>query len=166
MNNKIALGIDIGNVIIEHRGRDPQGKDKLLYDNDYSRLFATVGAMVAIEKLNKYFNGNVCLISKLPESSEIKVVNWLKDNKFFEQTGMSKNVFFIRERKGKYNICERMGITHFIDDRLEVLSHMITTVPNLYLYNPDEEEVYESWIFREYVSICKDWNEIIKSIIK
>jgi hypothetical protein len=39
----------------------------------------------------------------------------------------------VREREEKADICERVGITHFVDDQLEVLVHL-TSVPYRYLF--------------------------------
>ena len=136
--SKPVLGVDIGNVIINFRTSDPD--DKALFEERYSTIPASDGVFVALKALNDRFNGNVYLISKCTEWAEPKIAIWLKDNGFFEKTGIDPhNIFIVRERKDKDAICRKLGVTHFIDDRLEVLSHMIESTPNLYLFQPRDE---------------------------
>jgi len=127
-----VLGVDIGNVIIEHR-HIMDTMDETLWNEKYSELPAVTGVFESLKKLNdEIFHGNIYLVSKLKEEQDKRTLAWLKDNKFFEKTGFDpKNLFFCRERVDKEKICRENNITHFVDDRLEVLSHMIGVVPNL-----------------------------------
>jgi hypothetical protein len=45
-------------------------------------------------------------------------------------------VRFCLQRPEKALHCRELGITHFIDDRTDVLEAMIGVVPNLYLFGP------------------------------
>lgn len=159
-----ALGIDVGNVIINHRAVDSE--DKTLYEEHYSTIQAEEGVFKAIKKLNdEKFNGNIFLISKGTPWAQEKIQSWLKNNDFYVKTGVkSENVLFCTERHEKNNICKDKGITHFIDDRLEVLGYMIGTVPNLFLYRPDQEEITANKEFLPKVTTVKNWTEVLERI--
>lgn len=162
--NNGALGIDIGNVIINHRLTDKD--DKTLHEERYSTIPASEGVFDAIEKLNsEKFNGNIFLISKCTPWAQEKILSWLTDNDYYTKTGVNpNNVFFCRERHEKDKICKDNNITYFIDDRLEVLSHMIETVPHLYLYQPDQAEIDEYRQFLPKVTRVENWDDVLKVI--
>lgn len=165
MNPKQALGVDIGGVIINHRLSDPN--DKTLHEERYSTIPACEGVFDALNKLNDYFKGEVYLISKCSEWAEKKILEWLKDNDFYSKTGINpEHIAFVRERHEKDAVCQRLGITHFIDDRLEVLSHMVESTPNLFLFQPNEDEVKEFEKFLPKVTRINGWDEVLKNIIK
>jgi len=164
MNDHQALGVDIGNVIIDHRSTDPN--DMKLHEERYSTIPASTDAFEAIHKLNTYFNGQVYLISKCTPWAEEKILAWLSDNDFYKKTGVNtKNVRFVRERHEKDAICQKLGITHFIDDRLEVLSHMVRSTPNLFLFQPDKIEIEEFKQFLPDVTVVSDWKDVLSEII-
>ena len=64
-------------------------------------------------------------------------MRWFDHHRFFERTGIdSRNVRFCLKRPQKALHCREIGITHFIDDRADVLEAMMGVVPNLYLFGP------------------------------
>ena len=164
MENEQALGVDIGNVIINHRLSDLD--DKTLHEERYSTIPASEGVFEAMKTLNTYFSGQVYLISKCTPWAQEKILAWLSDNDFYNKTGVdSKNVHFVRERHEKDAICQKLGITNFIDDRLEVLSHMIKSTPNLFLFQPDKVEIEEFKQFLPNVTVVADWKDVLGKII-
>lgn len=52
----------------------------------------------------------------------------------------STHVRFCRDRAGKVPICRELRITHFIDDRADVLGHLEGTVPRLYRFAAGGDE--------------------------
>lgn len=158
-----AFGVDIGNVIINHRLSDPN--DTTLHEERYSTIPAVEGAVSALKLLNEKFNGEIYLISKCTEWAQEKILAWLQDNNFYDQTGINpEHVLFCRERKEKEGICRTYHITHFIDDRLEVLSHMIGTTPHLFLFQPKESEVEEFKEFLPKVTRVESWDEVLQQV--
>jgi len=166
MNNTKALGVDIGNVIIDYRPIIGT-KDETLWNEKHSDLLPAENMFDCLKELNEgKFKDSIFLVSKLKVEQDSRTLAWLKDNKFFEKTGINpKNMFFCRERSDKEKICRENGITHFVDDRLEVLSYMIGVVPNLYLYQPDEEEVRQFKQFLPKVIRVTDWLDLTKRLI-
>jgi hypothetical protein len=162
---KEALGVDIGNVIINHRPI-MDIVDETFWKEKYSTIPAEDDVFECLRKLNSdRFQGNVFLISKLKEEHENRTLLWLKDNKFFEKTGIKpENMFFCRERSDKDRICRENNISYFVDDRLEVLSYMIGNVPNLFLFRPDTKEVAEFNQFLPDVIRFESWRELFEKI--
>lgn len=160
----LSLGVDIGNVIINHRLADHN--DASLYNDRYSSIPTAIGAFVSLKTLNAgKFRGAVYLISKCNVWAQEKILHWLRDNDFYKVTGISeKNVLFCRERHEKAEICVAIGITYFIDDRLEVLAAMAGKIPHLFLYQPDQKEIDEYRQFLPMVTVVEDWAEIVDQI--
>lgn len=160
----LSLGIDIGNVIINHRLIDKN--DKTLLEKHYSTIPAVDGVFDAIKKLNKEkFHGDIFLISKCTPWAQEKILAWLKDNDFYGKTGVEQgNVYFCRERHEKEKICRELGVTHFVDDRLEVLSHMVEKIPNLYLFQPCQSEVSEHVKYLPNVHMVENWGQLLREI--
>lgn len=149
------FGVDIGNVIIENRGTTEEYRQKY-----YLSIPPVSGVFSVLKKLNNTHPGNVYLISKCKKEAEKHILEWLHAHDFFKETGLAiENIFFVRERKDKVAICKQLGITHFVDDRLEVLSHMIGTVPYLFLYKPKEEEVLQFKEFLLEVTVINKWED-------
>lgn len=163
--NKEALGVDIGNVIIDHRMMDKKNKDN--WQERYLASPPVEGVFESLKILSEQkFKNNIFLVSKCREDAEVLINIWFNKHDFFNKTGIKpENVFFCKERSEKEKICRENNITHFIDDRLEVLGHMINVVPNLYLFQPDENEVEEFIHFLPKVNKVENWAEIIEKII-
>lgn len=160
-----TLGVDIGNVIINHRLSDPN--DKAFHEEYYSTIPETKDVFASLKILNEYFDGRVYLISKCSEWAQEKILHWLADNHFYQKTGIKRDhAYFVRERHEKDGVCRKLGITHFVDDRLEVLSHMIESTPHLFLYQPNKDEVHTFAAFLSKVTVVEDWKEIVEKITK
>lgn len=158
---KKALGVDIGNVIINNRLNDLKNLD----ESGYAALPVVDGAFDSLKILNDHFLGEVYLISKCTQWAEEQILIWLKAHDFYSKTDINKrHVHFVREKHEKDVICKKLGITHFIDDKLEVLSHMIGSTPNLFLFQPDETEVNLFSQFLPNIQRVESWNEIIQKI--
>ncbi len=153
-----VLGVDVGGVIID---RINDGTDTSFFSTNYLKTTAVPGAVTALRRLvQERFAEKVFIVSKCGKNTEAKTIEWLHHNKFFEQTGISPNhVRFCRTREGKAPICQELGITHFVDDRLEVLSHL-TTVPHKFLFQGNPNEVHKFERHLASVHQVAAWTEI------
>jgi hypothetical protein len=83
------------------------------------------------------FGGQVWVISKCGERIQDRTLRWLDHNDFFPRTGIAPgNVRFCRRRADKAGHCADLGITHMVDDRLDVHVALRGLVPYLYLFGP------------------------------
>ena len=138
--NEHRLGIDIGRVIISS-GEGPG--DTAFLGSSLEAALKTppmTGAFEQIAKLVERFEGRVWLVSKCGPSVEQKTKRWLTAQRFYQATGVPQgNLRFCRERPQKADHCRQLRITHFIDDRLDVLEHLRPLVPHLFLYGPQKD---------------------------
>ncbi len=123
-DTKKVLGVDIGNVIINNRLNDPEMNE--VTEAVYAAFPPSEGAFDALKTLNDHFHGQVYLLSKCTEWAQEQILLWLKAHNFYAKTGIKEsNVYFVRKRPEKDGVARKLGITHFIDDRLEVLGHLL-----------------------------------------
>lgn len=157
------LGIDVGGVIIDRKKNDQS--DTSLFGPNYLKAHAVEGAFQSIKQLHGLFGGKVFIVSKCGQNIERKTREWMEANRFHEETGVPKeNLRFCRARADKAPICEALGITHFIDDKLEVLSYL-RSVPRKYLFGPSLTEM-ETW--KEHlpdVRVVSTWDEIVALLL-
>ncbi len=150
------IGIDIGRVLT---GPTVDGVA------DTSFLGTTVaeamhsppatGAFAFIEELVRRYDGRVWLVSKCGASVERKTRIWLEFQRFHETTGVPRShLRFCRERHQKADHARELGLTHFIDDRVDVLRHLRGLVPHLLRFGEDGDPC-PAWAVP-----VRDWNEV------
>ncbi|OHV34131.1 MULTISPECIES: hypothetical protein [Pseudofrankia] len=132
------LGVDVGGVLTSRAADD---QDTSFFSSQPMLTPAVAGAFDALTTLAAGpFAGRIHIVSKCGPKIAALTREWLGHHEFFERTGIpSANLHFVRRRPEKAPVCARLGITHFIDDRLDVLVHM-TTVPHRYLFLGDAPE--------------------------
>ncbi len=159
-----VLGVDIGNVIINNRIANWQNGFR---EGGYSAIPSVEHAFESLRRLsNERFGDRIVVISKCSLESQPKVLTWLIDNDFYNKTGISPDrIFFCLERFEKEKLCKDHSVTHFIDDRLEVLGYLINTVPHLYALNPDKEELETFKEFLPKVTVMGDWDKILEELL-
>jgi hypothetical protein len=137
------LGIDIGRVLIAAEGTD--GADTSFIGGSLEDALNTPpyeGMFEAVAPLVDRFEGRVWLVSKCGPSVQAKSRAWLRHHRFFERTGIPPgNLRFCLQRPQKADHCRELRITHFIDDRTDVLHHLEGIVPNRYLFGPQRKPV-------------------------
>ncbi|HEY7064312.1 MAG TPA: hypothetical protein VII06_22740 [Chloroflexota bacterium] len=156
------LGVDVGGVIID---RVDDAADTSFFGDNYLQTTAVPGAFAALERLNAgRFAGRVYLVSKCGARVQAKTLAWLQHHGFYAATGIApEHVHFCRKRADKADVCAALGITHFVDDRLEVLSYL-ETVPALYLFRPDADEVARYADFLPQVRQVASWDELLAEL--
>jgi hypothetical protein len=137
------IGIDIGNVII---GSDTDQPD-LMFSDRYLEAPEMAGAFEAIARLVELYTPDcVFLVSKCFPKMQQKSSHCLQAKDFFGQTGVDPgNVHFCLHRPEKAEICVRLGLTAFVDDRYTVLKHLepLAYIEDLILFAPGKSELSE-----------------------
>lgn len=164
MNIVQRLGVDIGGVIID---RINDGTDTSFFGSGYLRTTAVPGAFDALRQLvAERFGDEVYLVSKCGTNIRKKTEQWLAHHRFFERTGILQNhAEFCPTRPGKAAICTRLKITHFIDDRLEVLGYL-PMVGERYLFRPNPDEVRKFSQHLAGVRRVDAWSEVLLELLK
>lgn len=156
------LGIDVGGVLTKKGGSDA---DTFLFGPNYLNAPAVDGAIEAINALNtSQFAGNMWIISKCGHKVQCRTREWLKARNI-DLIIPENKWFFCKKRHEKAPIAKDLGITHFIDDRLEVLSYM-TSVRNRYLFQPEKHEVEPRKEHLSSVKIVTDWPALQTILMK
>lgn len=153
----MILGIDIGRVIIGGDGKD----DTSFFTNGFLLTPELPGAIDSIAKLVPMFDA-VYLVSKCGAKVQHKSKTWLYWYKFSQRTGIPEDNFrFCLTRPEKAPICKELGITHFIDDKLDVLEHMNGIVANRFLFRGKPKDVQRSR-YDSGITQVVSWDAILK----
>jgi len=135
MNTNGILGIDLGNTIIKNRQVLPDA-------------FRVIRRLI-----DERFGVNVHIVSRVNPEQEIRARAFVTSEHFKSQLSIPlSRVHFCRERREKGPICKRIGITHFIDDRPEIMAVMPPSVVRKILFDPDETDL------RQFASRLGDFN--------
>ena len=74
-----------------------------------------------------------------------RTLQWLDHHDFYRRTASRRQRVLLRLAADKAGHCGELGITHMVDDRLDVHAALRDLVPNLYLFGPQEHEPPE-WV--------------------
>lgn len=131
------LGIDIGRVIIDGSSH-PNGGDTAFFNGDHATMLATPEMPDAIETITRLvaeFEGQVWLVSKCGERVKRRSLRWLHHRDFFERTGIPRqNTRFCRKRPEKRDHALELGLTHFVDDKIDVHRAVGDIVDHCFLF--------------------------------
>lgn len=162
MNSEPRLGVDFGRVI--HGGLPAPGDDDTAFlDGSFEEALAspaTEGVYDVLPGLVQAFEGRAWIISKCGDRIRKRTLAWLDHHDFYARTGLpEENVRFCRKREEKAGHCAELGITHMIDDRLDVHRAIREIVPYRYLFGSEKGP--------EWVRHLPDWRavEIIRADI-
>jgi hypothetical protein len=158
------IGIDIGRVIMAPVNGGKADTSFLSGSLEMAMLTPpSPGAFEGVKALVTAFNGRTWLISKAGPNVQQKTKLWLRHWDFYAATGLPpEQVRFCVERHQKAEHCRQLKITHFIDDRLDVLEAIRDDVPHLYLFGeqPRLEEI-PSWTVH-----VADWEKATNAVFR
>ncbi len=131
------IGIDIGRVVIcptdEIKGADTSFLSAS--PEQAMRIPPAPGAERLIRTLVEHTGGNVWYVSKAGPRIQNLTQAWFRHNHFHDRTGIPPaRLRFCLKRHEKRGIAQQLRLTHFVDDRLDVLEPMRGLVPHLYLF--------------------------------
>ena len=124
-----VLGVDVGGVLVD---RDAENSDTSFFGDRPMDTPAVAGALNALRTLAPLFDYRVHIISKAGPKIAALSRQWLGQHGFTEIISPACT-WFVRRRPEKAPICADLGITHFVDDRPDVLD-ALTTVTHRYLF--------------------------------
>jgi hypothetical protein len=160
---KGRIGFDIGRVIV---GGDGEGREDTIFSDRYLETPPIEGAIEAIARLvTERFGPHAHLVSKCGANVQARTRQWLDHHRFYERTGIAEGcVHFCRKRHEKGPICTRLGITHFVDDRVEVLAHIDRSVRK-YAFRPAPRELERSRDACGPFRTANDWDDILADLL-
>jgi hypothetical protein len=131
------VGIDIGRVIMAPTDAEGRADTSFLHGSETDAMETPPcdDAFRVIAELVRRTKGNVWLVSKAGPRIQKLTLAWLVHWKFHATTGVGpEQVRFCRERRDKAVHARQLRLTHFVDDRLDVLEHLRGKVERLYLF--------------------------------
>jgi len=117
-------------------------------------------ALEVIIRLLNEKHTHVYIISKANPEQRKMVETWLQNNDFYNRSGLpEEHVYFCEKRPEKANICRRLGVTHHIDDRPEVMAHLDKDIKK-FMINPVPKDVVKFYNRIHNAKIVTNWLEI------
>lgn len=138
------VGVDIGRVIIAAVASGGRADTSFIggTEEDAMRTPPVNDAFRVVARLVERTGGNVWLVSKAGPRIEALTRRWLVQWRFLAATNVpDTNVVFCRERRDKADHAVRLRLTHFIDDRVDVLEHLRAVMKDLYLFGHQAPDV-------------------------
>lgn len=137
MNQPRVLGVDIGGVVIA-RSSTREHEDTSFFGHRYLETPEVPGALATLASLTG--SGRfafVHFVSKAGEAVARKTREWLAHHDAHAVTGIQPTrLHFCRARHEKRDICTSLGVTDFIDDRIDILQNLDGAVARRYLFAP------------------------------
>ncbi len=163
MPKKKIIGIDVGGVILNFIPY--LGTDKHFGGGNYLETPEVPDSIEFVKELYETHDGNVYLVSKHKAGGPNRILEWLHHRDFFNRTGMPESHFYpCKERHEKAPIIKSLGITHFVDDRAEILESIIDIVPNLYWFQALGENKEDYKQVSSNFTFVENWNELMPLI--
>jgi len=158
----VVLGVDVGGVIIERAGDDD---DTSIFGPSYldtPPVADAFDALAALARAGGRFADAVWLVSKCGPEVERRTREWLAYRRFHERTGIPpERLRFCRTRADKAPIAAALSLTHFVDDRLEVLGYL-GSVDHRFLFRPHPDEVARFARLLPQVTVVYGWLELTR----
>lgn len=158
---KEGFGTDIGRVLAEHATMELLGQPgRHLAVPEIDGSFDALG-LIRRER----FPDSTFVISMCDEQTEVRSKEWLAHREFTARTGVAwDHIIYCRTFAEKALIAARLGLTVFVDDRSEVLSHF-NNGEKLFLFRPDEQECAPFSQHLKKMTKVQNWQQIVASTI-
>jgi hypothetical protein len=158
-----ALGVDVGGVIV-HLAGDETGAS-LLGDRPLEAR-EVPGSLESLHLLQTgAFRGQVFIVSKAGPNVQERTRAWFEHIRFHEQTGIPEHhLHFARHDADKAVVCERLGITYFVDDSIAVLSHLDPVV-HRYLFTGGQRSDAAPPAPRAWAMPTDNWAELTQLLL-
>jgi len=155
---KVAvIGLDIGGVITEPP--DNPGREDAFTGTDHLLVPKVKDSFAVIGELTK--RHRVVIISRAGPTVQRKTDEWLCHHEFFKKTGVRQlDIHYTLTRDEKTRVARKEDVTHFVDDKLEVLGFMMGIIPNLYAFRAPPFHKNKMPYIATQVTHVDSWQEL------
>ncbi len=155
------IGIDIGRVLMCPT-TEQDGPDTSFLAGNLEQALSIPPANLSLDvvrHLVETTEGRVWLVSKAGKRIRERTQQWFVRHDFFASVGMQPNqVHFCFKRHEKRPIAEQLRLTHFIDDRVDVLGHLRSVVSHLLLFGVQDQPAPD-WTIH-----VRDWRAVYEHL--
>lgn len=163
MTRPATLGLDVGGVLVD---RVAEGSDTSFFGDRPMDTPPVPGALEAVDRLVEVFSHRVHIVSKAGPKISALTRRWLGEQGLTSARAIAPgNVHFVRKRPAKAPICEQLGITHFVDDRADVLDHL-AAVENRYLFSGGLGDNDLPTVIPDGVILVETWPRLVDLLIR
>lgn len=158
LHSTSRLGVDVGGVLLGASTDDSERDTTFLSAPDHVAvsLPPVAGAFETVREAVRVTGGQVFVVSKCGARIEKLTRAWLEHQRFFERTGVTREQLeFVRTRPDKRVVACRLGLTHFVDDREDVLRSMVGLVPSLVWFGAGARSTGELVPGRDWVAAAR-----------
>lgn len=153
-----VIGVDIGGVLVDRRYHD---EDTSFFGSRPLDTPPVRGCFVGLRRLVELANGNVHIVSKAgPRVADLSM-QWLRHHEVLRYLPESQ-IWFVDRREHKAFYAEELGITHFIDDRIDVLA-VLTGVSHRILFTGTALEAAPERVPR-WAHRCATWDQLTRYV--
>ena len=122
-----VLGLDVGGLLA---ARATEYADTSFFGFRPMETPGVPGAREAVARLSALFEHRHSVVSKAGPKVAALIREWLGLHGLLGPSMIpAANLFFVRQREDKGPICKKLGVTHFVDVRLDVLTALLTVRP-------------------------------------
>jgi hypothetical protein len=137
------LGVDCGNVILYPFGG-------IVADS-----FESLEVIVRSRRFDAIY-----IVSRANAISRFLFLVRLQRANFWEKTGIPReNIYFCLKNRRKIDICKKLGVTDFIDDRISVLKHM-ESLEHCFVFNPKKSTIRKYLNSSPRLTSVRSWDEL------
>jgi hypothetical protein len=99
-------------------------------------------------------------VSKVNEEQKARSIKWFDESQFCERMGIPReNVFYCEERKDKGPICKKLGVTHFVDDRPEVMAYLDPAIFKI-IFSPQISHLFSWFNMLVNCKVVTNWLQV------
>lgn len=143
------IGIDVGRVLVgaSTDGSEPDISFLTASNDEAVRIPPEPGAFDFVRDAVECTGGHVHVVSKCGTRIQALTRAWLEHQRFYAQTGVRPDqVHFVKKRPDKRLVAGSLGLTHFVDDRVDVLLAMRGLVPFLVWFGARANDRTHDWL--------------------
>lgn len=183
--NYPVLGLDVGGVLVD---RVAEASNTSFFGTQPLQTPAVPGSRDAVPQLVELFEDRVHIVSKTGPQVAGLTTAWLTHHGYIHAEFVShvnavaapspgnsatansnlinrSHLHYVRSRHEKHPVSRDLGITHFVDDRIEVLQHLVT-VSNRYLFTGGLGNHRIPTEIPEGITVIANWATLVEVLTK
>ena len=155
-----TIGLDVGGVLLD---RSLGADEASFFGTRPMDTPVMPGALEAVRTLAALFEGRILIVSRAGHRTRELSRRWLGLHGFLgDERIPPSHIYFVERRSEKAALCQALGVTHFVDDHLDVLSGM--QIPFRILFRGAAVPAESDGFLSPGVVSCGDWAELLSLV--